>query len=50
MLAKEPTRFVGSTGVHMNSPEKPPFTYLGETMHWLFWEEIATPLTPPAIS
>ena len=32
--------FVGCTAIHY-SPDKPPFTYLGEPMHRLFWQEIA---------
>ena len=45
-LLKGSNAFVGCTAIHY-SPDKPPFTYLGEPMHRFFWQEIAAG-HPPA--
>jgi hypothetical protein len=45
-LARGSNAFVGCTAIHY-SPDKEPFTYLGEPMHRYFWREIAAG-QPPA--
>jgi len=45
-LARGANAFVGCTAIHY-SPDKSPFTYLGEPMHRYFWREI-TSGQPPA--